>query len=424
MDDQLSELKVLGKQYAGPVLTAYVRWILSRALQRGIKRIYFLARDGYTLKKIAEYICQRFDIDIDCRYFYCSRFSLRLPTYHFIGNEALEMLLIPAVKNTAHSVFTRARLSESEEKQVLETLSPEFSDSYKPLDREAYAKFGGELRKSSLFSEMVHSRSAAEYGAAVKYFEQEGLFSDTEYAVADSGWTGSMQRSLRQMLEYAGYKGKLTGFYFGLFNEPKSEQDGSYEPMYFSASSPLKDKILFSNNLFECWLAAPHAMTTGYKQENGEYIPVFAESPSDGECAMINAHIAGIMEYVGECSDDELDIRNIDAVELHLSVRKILHRIMVRPTKAEAAAYGGFMFSDDVSSEGMKKLASPEQLSSIKNYSFVRRALNKIKNPRKGSGETDLFWVYGTLAFEPALKRRWYLINIYAWEWLRLKLKK
>ena len=422
MDDQQSELKALGKQYAGPVLTAYVRWILSRASERGIKRIYFLARDGYTLKKIAEYICRRLGVSMDCRYLYCSRFSLRLPTYHFIGDEAMDMLLIPAVKNTVHGVFRRACLSETEEKQVLASLPFECADPCKPMDREEYAGFCGAIRKSGVFADIVRSRSAAAYNSAVKYFEQEGLLSDADYAIADSGWTGSMQRSLRQVLEHSGYKRKLTGFYFGLFGEPKSGQDGSYEAMYFSGNTHLKDKILFSNNLFECWLSAPHAMTTGYKEENGEYIPIFAESPSERECALVNAHIDGIMEYVAGCADEELDFRNIDEKELHLATERILHRIMVHPTQTEAAAYGGFMFSDDVSSEGMKKLASAEQLSSVKSYSLVKRALGKI-TASKGGG-ADLFWVYGTLAFAPEPKRRWYLANIYAWEWLRLKLKK
>lgn len=51
MDNKQSEIYDLGTKYAGPVLTEYVRWIINESLRLGIQRIYFLARDEYTLKK-------------------------------------------------------------------------------------------------------------------------------------------------------------------------------------------------------------------------------------------------------------------------------------------------------------------------------------------------------------------------------------
>ena len=36
-----------GSSFGGPILYSYVSWLLEQAQKRGIKRLYFIARDGY-----------------------------------------------------------------------------------------------------------------------------------------------------------------------------------------------------------------------------------------------------------------------------------------------------------------------------------------------------------------------------------------
>ena len=81
----MSELGLdLIKEFVGPILFDYVWWILYQAQQRGIQRLYFLARDGYLLREIAQQFCARFGLKIECRYLYCSRAALRMPSYHLL----------------------------------------------------------------------------------------------------------------------------------------------------------------------------------------------------------------------------------------------------------------------------------------------------------------------------------------------------
>jgi predicted HAD superfamily hydrolase len=44
----------LAADVVAPCYVAYVKWLLNDAQKRGIKRLYFLSRDGYILMKIAE----------------------------------------------------------------------------------------------------------------------------------------------------------------------------------------------------------------------------------------------------------------------------------------------------------------------------------------------------------------------------------
>ena len=47
---------LLALNYLAPVYLAYTTWVISKAKEKGINKLFFLSRDGYILKKIAEII--------------------------------------------------------------------------------------------------------------------------------------------------------------------------------------------------------------------------------------------------------------------------------------------------------------------------------------------------------------------------------
>lgn len=72
--------KKLGYNYAGPSIYAYMKWLEGKVIKKNIKDILFVARDGYTLKKV-------FDIfkndDIQTHYIYAPRFLYLLINLDF-----------------------------------------------------------------------------------------------------------------------------------------------------------------------------------------------------------------------------------------------------------------------------------------------------------------------------------------------------
>jgi len=59
-----------GYKYAGPVVYAYARWIYNTARRQGLKKILFVARDGYIAEKVFKKIAND---DIQTRYVYAPR---------------------------------------------------------------------------------------------------------------------------------------------------------------------------------------------------------------------------------------------------------------------------------------------------------------------------------------------------------------
>jgi FMN phosphatase YigB (HAD superfamily) len=62
-----------GANIAGPLFYGYVRWLLAEARRRGLSRLYFVARDGQVLVKIAELAPSFGAAPVECRYLYGSR---------------------------------------------------------------------------------------------------------------------------------------------------------------------------------------------------------------------------------------------------------------------------------------------------------------------------------------------------------------
>ena len=58
----------------------YVDYIIAQALERNLKTLYFVARDGYILKLIADRIISKKGLGLKTKYIYGSRLAWKLPT--------------------------------------------------------------------------------------------------------------------------------------------------------------------------------------------------------------------------------------------------------------------------------------------------------------------------------------------------------
>lgn len=414
-NQERATLEKISRDVTGPVLLSYVFWILHTAQERGLHTLYFLARDGYILQKIAEKIAAHEGLDIRCKYLYCSRVSLRTPSYHLIGEEAYDLLLLGGYHVTPSSILRRLPLSRSWREQILrEEKIPEVAWNT-PLSRRQLVEISEKLRQNETYRMGVMKASQQAYEATIGYLSQEGLLDQDTVAIVDSGWTGSMQRSLHQLLESAGYQGNLVGFYFGMYAQQKARCDGEYLTWYFDCAGHTLNKILFSNNLFECILSAPHGMTLGYVK-SGEYQPVLAEDQGQGQIELIRAQGDAILNAI-ENQIGENSFRNFDPLVAIRDSQKRLYRMMARPTREEATLFGHFQFSDDIREGNLSPLASTQQIAQLKGYSVPARIWRRLR--KQNTSYTELFWPYGTLAFLSGGRRLWYQWNIYLWEWLK-----
>lgn len=372
-----------------PALNGYVLWLLRKAAAAGKQRLYFLARDGYLMYRTAVILCKELELDMDCRYLCCSRYSLRLPVYHLDHPGALEYICRGGIDVTMKRILDRTGLSEEEKQEVLTEVNEYFGrknhKKYKMDDPVSHAELAAMregLDQSAFFWEALDRRSRDAMPALEGYLFQEGLLDGIPMALVDSGWVGSMQKVLGQVLDYiSGKKGlnpgkPLEGYYWGLYELPADTDPQTYHCYYFSPGSRLQEKVYFSNCLFECIFSAPHGMTLGYARQNEAYRPVFGEVSEENRnfIQKTEERMAAYTKILAE----KLKGRNSGLLECAYdreAIRKLLGAFMGEPTREEAERYGQLSFTDDVLEKKGRKLAEPMTESELAENHVLRKAI-------------------------------------------------
>ncbi len=368
----------------GPAVCGYVLWVLKDALAKDVKRLYFLARDGYFMYLTAKILCRQLNIPIDCRYLCCSRYSVRIPMFHLNMNEALDYICRGGIDVTMDKILNRAGLSKEQKEKVLKELSR------RPDDLIAYADLKGirkELEASKDFMNFTKEHSRDTFPFLEGYLRQEGLLDDTRFSFVDSGWVGSMQKVIATAVNFIHEKDKSSttftpdGYYWGLYELPADVDSDNYHCYYFSEKSGVKRKIYFSNCLFESIFSAPHGMTLGYREKDGKFEPVFAQVRSDNKRFILKTQnyleryakdLAGSLKQQGIGPDNLFMINTQKERDI---TTELLNVFMGKPTYGEAYVYGSIPFSDDVldiNEQETAALLTQEELRSNHPWNKIR----------------------------------------------------
>ena len=411
-DRDILDMRKYGESVSGPIVYAFVEWILYEARRKGIRRLWFLARDGYLPYLIATKMCAHFRLDIDCRYLYCSRRSLRTASYHIVSDEELSsQLFVYGYHVTVSSLLARLELDKDVENAIISGLDIPLD---KPLSRDEFSRLCSKLSQDKGLFFMLRARSLERYRSAVAYFEDVGLLDENDVCIVDSGWTGSMQRSFRILLDSLGYRGKICGFYFGMYRTPLP-CDGEYFTYCFSAREGLFRRAFFNNNLFECMLSAPHPMTEKYAFINDVSRPCFRDVRDYNMHLMVLSQIDGALS----CAENKI-LENTTKTLAENKKRKIFRSVIrasIMPARREAELFSRFLFSDDVTEKYMHSLADKNMRDLLRSYAVLPRLLRRIR--RTSHGREELLWPYGTAAFLPPYLRAWYGINLLLWDLAR-----
>lgn len=395
----------------GPIIFNYTVWVIKNAHENNIKRLYFLARDGYLMFHIAKMICENYNFDIECRYLYASRIAWRLPQYHLQKEQCFEHIFSNGFEITLNKIFERAGLSKDEVSNVVD----EFNDNLdldKILSWEELQYFKEKFFQSELLYLYISNHSQEAYKDSIGYFRQEGLFDETEYAIVDIGWVGSLQQSLETLLNSASNKRiDIIGYYFGLFNIPDGMNIKNYKSFYFGKKDGLKRKVYFNHNLLECLCSSPDGMTIGYKKEEGEYVPYFAsENNANLDTWPINKQITTVLEY-GKKAVNNVNIKKLNNRSLLNLEYELCKELMIYPSSDVARVYGDFNFSDDVSEKDLKPLAIEMSKSQMKQNHVINRVLNKIGFVKYKSVPTQSFWIEASINRSDIKGKRWEKID-------------
>lgn len=335
-----------------PAVGAFSQWVLGRALKDGVRRLYFLSRDGWHFYHMAQRLCRAWSLPVECRYLYGSRYAWRLPLYHTDHRRALSQLCGKVLSPTLEVVLRQAGLSPEERAGVLGELAVSENSVLSPGERRALFQ---KLKACPRFLFLMDRSSRQALPGLAGYLRQEGLLEGVPWALVDSGWMGSTQETLAQALALLGAAQGPRGYYWGLYQAP---QLGRWACYSFSPGRELKRQAGFCPGFFEAALAAPQGMALGYEERRGRFIPRLGPPPQGGT---LSRELEALFADYGEKLLQEGAPRNLlgrAAAELP-RVSSLLEQLMTWPTRQEASAFGALPFWDSPLEGAAGPLASP-----------------------------------------------------------------
>ena len=385
-----------------PLVFAFTTWILQEAHKDGIRVLYFLARDGYPFYKAALQICAGSGIRTECRYLYCSRYSLRVPMYSEDPDEMLDYVCRNSIDVTFRKILLRSGLNPDQISEMEKAAGHPGPDEKIPAA--ALSEYKRYLRDHDRYLRMTAENSREKWRALQAYFSREGLLEHIPVGIVDSGWTGTTQKTFRDIRSRCGIYEKVTGYYFGIYGTPREISGKDYKCFYFNRTGGLLDKTLFSNCLFEAVFSADHGTTYGYSAEN-KAVLLLADHRQDSRKERLSACFA---KYVESCLDHSRpdDWKSFDTAGAKRSIRKSLRLFMWEPTPEEAGYFGSFLFSDDVLDTSMREVAPVFSDDYVHENHFLIKMAASLGLFRHGIHESGWFEASAIRAGRHTLRRR------------------
>lgn len=285
----------IAADFVAPAYIPYVHFVLEKAKELGIKRLYFLSRDSYILQKIAE--CKQSEFpDIELRYLFVSRKALLLPYLQeptaasFLAVQDKQTLVGKYVEELLNSLAT----SSTELKEKFATKFEYNRITIKQQEKDFLYKIFGEKSK---FRYHLKEIATEKRKLLNTYFTQEGLFDDCEKAMVDVGWLGTTRLMINSILRDEKQK-DAQFFYYGVRGDVLCNSHGVFYN-YFTPQELSTELTTMVENYFS---ASPYPSTTGYRVESGRVIPTFKEGTGIKSNRIIDANIAACTYIAGEIS--------------------------------------------------------------------------------------------------------------------------
>ena len=282
----------LAADFVAPAYIPYVKFILEKAKELGIKRLYFLSRDSYILQKITE-TEQACYPDIQLKYLFVSRKALLLPYLHkpsadkFIAIQDKQTLIGKNTEELLQSIGTsRAELKEKYSTTIGYTKIESVKEEKDFIEK----IFGTASSYKSHLQELAQEKRTL----LNEYFAQERLFDNVKTAMVDVGWLGTTRLMINSILKEEGHKETLF-FYYGIRGDVLNENYGKY----YSYNTPQELSTELTTLIENYFSASPYPSTIGYCKNNGMIEPCFRPSEEYNENNIIKANTAAC-EYIAK----------------------------------------------------------------------------------------------------------------------------
>jgi hypothetical protein len=345
----LAVFEGLGRHSLAPILQSLVLWLHEQALRDGVTQLLFLARDGYMVQRAYQAVIPEAQ-QIPNQYMYASRRLFNLAAIRQLDEAAMHFLIGDNVMMPVGRYLERAGLDPND--CMAEIVAAGFGQGINSL------VLGGDepkLRKLfSLLEKSVLGQAEQERQRLRLYADSLADWQNQTCGVVDIGWHGSLQASLRNVLDID--EADLHGYYLGLHLGARRRNT---QPMgAYLDESRRGDFWTYHNTIrrcveiFELFFAHTDGSIIGLRRTtSGTFEPV-------REARRLPAEVRDCLVAAQEAAIDELHKH-----PKHWSRRAVIRemtRLLSRPSASEARCLGNIPHQEGFGGFGrLAQLARP-----------------------------------------------------------------
>ena len=263
----------VGYVLIGPIVLAYVLWLLKSAIKDNISKLLFIAREGYLLKQIFDSIQTHPDVArtlksrVDSLYLLASRRATTVPAIFSVG-DALGIL----DKHYHGTMYNLLKSRFGVEREYLQEAG--VVDSYVELPVE-YENIAAVIKEHF---NVIANRAQIERHNYMRYLKDLGLLeANSQVAVSDLGYSGNIQKALSRLMEVP-----LNGYYFATCVDVKERDklSNTFKGYFAEYEDPRStDCAVYRYSLvLESILTSPDGQLMCFKNSNGINAPVYGDA--------------------------------------------------------------------------------------------------------------------------------------------------
>jgi FMN phosphatase YigB (HAD superfamily) len=332
-----------------PMLVGYALWVAGLARRRGIKRLYFVARDGAVMLDVARHVLGAVAPELELRFLHGSRQPWIFGAAA-TSEVMLERWVTPRRDFTARTALARVALTaEQAHAQTGDPLTdPECQDV--PLTAEERDRLAALLRSSPLVG-VVRETADRTAQETLAYLRQEGLLDGVPSALVDAGWEGRTAAAFDHLVR-RGDGGQAEHLVIGTLPsaaDPRTEDGVRLTPWLFDRQRAPESWPGFPapNLLVEMLCAGTTGRTLGYRVDDDQVRPVLAAADNQ---PVLDWGLPQMQAVAVRAA--ELVAPHLSETALHLDLRgaveAVLRAFWTDPTDDEAQAWGSFPWEEEI----------------------------------------------------------------------------
>ncbi|HBH9243613.1 TPA: hypothetical protein KYC20_004872, partial [Escherichia coli] len=293
-----------GYMAIGPLVVGFTQWLYRRVNKLGIKKLYFLSRDGWILKKTFDYFYPESSSGIKTEYLYSSRRTAMVASLRNID----DIIEVASQNFNARKLsdFLSARFGldvDTVKKSVLEKYNYKHDTIVSP-----YFEFGKLIGFLKDIHHTILSNAKNERESYIDYLRETGFENDClngGATVVDIGYSGSMQYYLKKILQCP----CVNGFYFLTHHHSRD---------------------YFSNDHFEGFLQNLDDHKIAYRHGLNDHVFIFVAALSSPEGSLIKMEGKGQEREMIFLEAEEEIVRKNALLGTHRGVMDFVHDIKTR----------------------------------------------------------------------------------------------